>query len=99
MIIKKLAEVQIMDNVHNVDARNLYNREEAMISIITLTHGQSLKRHITHVDVAFYVLEGEGIVEIGEEKQKVSKDTLIESPKDVLHCLTPDVNNGHEMFS
>ena len=32
MITKKLSEVKIMDNVHSVDARNLYNKVEAMIS-------------------------------------------------------------------
>ncbi len=86
MIIKKLSETEIMKNAHNVDARNLYNTEHAVISIITLNPGQSLKRHITPVDVAFYVLEGTGVVEIGNEKQQVEKDTLIESPKDIVHC-------------
>lgn len=38
------------------------------------------------MDVAFYVLEGKGTVQIGEEKQEVSKDTLIDSPKDIVHC-------------
>ena len=93
MITKKLSEAQIMNNPHNVDARNLYNRDEAVVVVITLTPGQSLKRHITPVDVIFYVLEGEGIVEIGEEKQKVSKDTLIESPKDILHCWYNESEN------
>ena len=86
MITKKLSEVEIMDNAHNVDARNLYNTEDAMITVITLEPGQSLKRHITPVDVAFYVLEGKGVVEIGDEKMEVAKDTLIESPKDIVHC-------------
>jgi len=86
MITRKLSEVKIMDNAHSVDARNLYNTDEAMITIITLNPGQSLKRHITPVDVAFYVLEGTGIVEIGNEKMEVTKDTLVESPKDILHC-------------
>jgi len=86
MITKKLDQTPIMDNAHKVDARNLYKKEEAMITVITLLPGQSLKRHITPVDVAFYVLEGNGIVEIGDEKLGVSKDTLIESPKNILHC-------------
>ncbi len=86
VITKKLSEVGIMANAHNVDARNLYNKEEAMITVITLEPGQSLKRHITPVDVAFYVLEGTGVVEIGDEKMEVTKDTLIESPKDIVHC-------------
>lgn len=86
MIIKKLSDVEIMENAHGVDARNIYNKDEAMITVLTLESGQSLKRHITPVDVAFYVLEGKGVVEVGDEKLVVTKDTLIESPKDILHC-------------
>lgn len=86
MITKKLSDTGIMKNPHGVDARNLYNTGDAMITVITLDPGQSLKRHITPVDVAFYVLEGTGIVEIGDEKEQVSKDTLVESPKDIVHC-------------
>jgi len=51
-----------------------------------LNPGESLKRHITSFDVFFYVLEGNGIVEIGDEQRKVAPDTLVESPKKVLHC-------------
>lgn len=86
MIAKKLNDTNIMDNAHNVDARNLYNTADAMITVITLKPGQSLKRHITPVDVAFYVLSGKGVVEIGDEKQEVIADTLVESPKDIVHC-------------
>jgi quercetin dioxygenase-like cupin family protein len=86
VIVRKLTEVDVMDNAHGVDARNLYNRDEAMITVITLEPGQSLKRHITPVNVAFYVLEGSGTVEIGDEKMEVAKDALIESPKDIVHC-------------
>ena len=86
MIIKKLSDVEIIENAHGVDARNLYSKDEAMITILTLEPGQTLKRHITPVDVAFYVLEGSGVVEVGDEKLEVFKDTLIESPKDIMHC-------------
>ena len=44
-----------------------------------------LKKHITPVDVVFYVLEGQGVVEIGEEKAQVEADTLIESPARIAH--------------
>ena len=86
MITKRLTEVDIMDNAHGVDARNLFSSENAMITVITLAPGQALKRHITPVDVVFYVLDGTGVVEVGEEKQQVAKDTLVESPKDIVHC-------------
>ena len=93
MIIKKLSEVEIMDTAHKVDARNLYKKDEAMITVITLKPGQSLKRHITPVNVAFYVLEGTGLVEVGDEKIEVTKDTLVESPKDILHCWYNESSN------
>jgi len=86
MISRKLSEAAIMENAHGVDARNLYNTEDATVTVITLKPGQSMKKHMTPVDVAFYVLEGTGVVEIGEEKEEVRKDTLIESPRDILHC-------------
>ncbi len=86
MIIRKLQDTPIMKTAHNVDARNLYDTEHAVISVITLQPGQSLKKHITPVDVAFYVLRGKGIVEVGKEKQEVEANTLIESPKDIVHC-------------
>ncbi len=86
MIIKILDKMSIMDTPHAVDARNLYNSEHAVISVISLQPGQALKPHITPVDVAFYVLEGTGTVQIGEEMADVSKDSLVESPKDIIHC-------------
>lgn len=38
------------------------------------------------MDVIFYVLEGQGIVEIGGVKQQVGPDTLINSPAKIPHC-------------
>ncbi|MFP4548356.1 MAG: cupin domain-containing protein [Fidelibacterota bacterium] len=86
IVTKKLDQTPIMDTAHNVDARNLYSTEHAMVTVITLKPGQSLKKHITPVDVAFYVLKGEGIVQVGDEKMTISANTLVESPKDILHC-------------
>ena len=44
MIIKKLAETGIIKTAHGVDVRNLYNKTEVLINVITLDPGQSLKR-------------------------------------------------------
>lgn len=43
MITRKLSEMSIVDNAHGVDARNLYNTENAVVTVITLEPGQSLK--------------------------------------------------------
>ncbi len=86
MNIRKLSETKPMENAHGIDARNLYSKDTAMVTVITLEPGQSLRKHITPVDAAFYVLEGTGIVEVGDEKLEVGKDTLIDSPKGIPHC-------------
>ena len=76
----------VTENPHGVATRKLYESEHAQVIHITLEPGESLKRHITPVDVFFYVLEGTGVVEIGEERRNVGQDTLIDSPKDIVHC-------------
>ena len=80
-------------NPHDVDARKIYDTKNAQVTHLTLNPGESLKRHITPVDVFFYVLEGKGIVEIGDEKKEVVSDTLIESPKKILHCWYNESND------
>ena len=73
-------------NPHNADVKKLYDTEHAQAMHITLNPGQSLKKHITPVDVFFYVLEGKGVVEIGDEKREVGHGMLIESPAKIAHC-------------
>ena len=82
-------------NPHNVDARNLHANDHVQVVMVTLQPGEALKRHITPVDVCFYVLEGTGIVEIGEERQEVSVDMLVDSPARVPHRL---LNEGTVPF-
>ena len=90
----KVAEVkntQSKPNPHGVDVRNLSDTDSAQVVHITLQPGESLKKHVTPVDVVFYVLEGRATVEIGEERMEAGADTLIESPARVPHRL---MNNG-----
>ena len=79
-------EANGMQNPHGVKVARLYDTTDAQVMHITLEPGESLKKHITPVDVFFYVLEGTGVVEIGDEKMKVFRDTLVESPKDISHA-------------
>jgi quercetin dioxygenase-like cupin family protein len=85
MKITKVADAVSGPNPHHVDARKVYESPHAMAVVITLQPGESLKKHITPVDVIFYVLEGTGIVEIGNERASCTKDMLIESPAKVPH--------------
>jgi len=86
-------EQEKAENPHGADVRRLYESPNALVSHLTLKPGEKLLRHITPVDVFFYVLQGTGTVEVGEEKMQVERDTLIDSPKDVPHCW---YNTGQE---
>jgi mannose-6-phosphate isomerase-like protein (cupin superfamily) len=82
-------------NPHNVSVRMLYDTEHAQAVHIELKPGEALKKHITPVDVFFYVLEGKGVVEIGDETQEIGRDMLIESPAKIPHRL---INPGDGVF-
>lgn len=95
MIITKLSETETSPNPHHVDARKLFDSPHAVVVVITLQPGESLKKHKTPVDVFFYVLEGTGIVEIGDEQAEVTKDSLVESPARIPHRW---INESSEVF-
>lgn len=87
MKIINVKETAIAATPHKVDARKIYDKDSAQAMHITLEPGQALKPHITPVDVFFYILEGTPEVLVGEEKIQVKADCLVESPKDIVHCL------------
>jgi mannose-6-phosphate isomerase-like protein (cupin superfamily) len=88
-------EIETANNPHVVEAKKIHDNENVQVVHMLLKPGESLKKHTTPVDVFFYALEGVGIVEIGDEKQEVNKDMLVDSPKNIPHCL---YNEGNEIF-
>ncbi|HRX21759.1 cupin domain-containing protein [Draconibacterium orientale] len=93
MEIKKVKETRIEETPHKLDVRKLYDKDSAQAIHITLQPGEALKPHITPVDVFFYVLEGSPEILIGKEKIQVEADNLVESPRDIVHCLYNNSNN------
>lgn len=87
-----------INNPHGIDARMLHVNNDVQVVHIHLKPGESLKKHSTPVNVFFYVLQGDGIVEIGDEKQKVTKDMLIDSPQNISHCLYNESNNDFRVL-
>lgn len=94
MKIINVNEQQIEETPHRVNVKNLYDKDSAQAMHITLYPGESLKPHITPVDVFFYILEGIADVRVGDETISVEKDCLVESPKDVVHCLSNSSNSA-----
>lgn len=92
MIIKKVNETAIVETPHKMDVRRMYDKENAQAMHLRLEPGQSLKPHITPVDVFFYVLEGTPDIMVGEETITIEADSVVDSPKDIIHCIYNNSN-------
>ena len=93
MKIIGIKDTNVAETPHKVDVRKLYDYDNAQVMHITLKAGEALKPHITPVDVFFYILEGVVDVLVGDETVAVEKDNLVESPKDIIHCLSNNTSS------
>lgn len=84
--------IPVKENGHGVAVRKLHDSENFRVMHITLKPGEKVDLHTTTVNVFFYILEGPCVVQVGEEKEVFSKDTLIDSPAMIPHAL---YNEGH----
>ncbi len=87
MNIVKPNEGSTAYNKDAVVAKKLLSKEEVEVVRIELAAGSSLPVHSTPVEVFFYIIDGRGEVEIGEEREAVSAGCVVESPKDIPHGL------------
>ena len=86
-------EIETSKNPDGTETKKIHETDNVQAAHIILRPGHKLVKHITPVDVFFYVLEGSGIVEIGDEMKEVSKDTLIVSPANIPHGWTNNSKN------
>ncbi len=87
MKITKVENTPIKETAHKIDVRFIYDHEEAQLAHMLLKPGESLKPHITPVDVFIYVLEGDATITIGNETELVAENAVVESPKDIVHFI------------
>jgi len=87
MKVSNYKRLENAPNPHGIQSTKMYDTDNAIIMHLLLKAGEALKPHVTPVDVAFYVLEGSPTIMVGEEKVQVQKDDMIESPKDIVHCI------------
>ncbi len=90
MEVIKLAEKQAILNPRGISVKHLITRKDVAVSNVVLQPGQNLPVHTTPVDVFFYVIEGKGRVQIGDEVEEVSATNLVVSPAGIPHGLTAD---------
>lgn len=87
MKITTVNETGSFSNPHGIQAKKIFDSSKATVVHMKLEPGESLKSHVTPVDVFFYVLQGEPRIEIGDERVRVAPDSLVESPANVPHCV------------
>lgn len=80
-------EKSIVENPHNLDAREVYHYKYAQIMHMVLNPGQVVDPHSSPVDLVFVILEGEVEMQIDEEQKLVKKDAVIHSPANLLNGL------------
>jgi len=78
-------EVGRVETPHGIEARRIHENDHVQVMYLKLAPGEALKPHTTPVDVFFYVLEGGGEVTIGEETAEVGAETIVDSPKGIVH--------------
>lgn len=84
---RKVQQVERLDNPMKVNARRIFDSPHAQIMHLELSAGQTIPKHTSPMDVAFYVLQGQGEIQIGDESVVVESDTLVESPANSPHLL------------
>ena len=62
--------------------KDLLDARSFNLVLIGLGEGQEIPSHPEEYDAVFYVLEGEGIIAIGDEQVIVSEGSLVFSPKE-----------------
>ncbi|MBW6513328.1 MAG: cupin domain-containing protein [Candidatus Syntrophosphaera sp.] len=87
MITRNCKQTEPFFQKGGIEGRRLYDLPEAQIIHMTIAPGCTLASHITPVDVAMYVLEGEPLIEIGPEKKICPAGTMVESPKGIPHGI------------
>ena len=73
----EIINIQGSPNPHRIETKKFHENDHIQAVHITLNPGEKLKKHITAVDVFFYVLEGEDFVEIGDENKKFGSLLLL----------------------
>lgn len=92
MKIIKYQDQEVKETPHKIDVREMYNKETAQAMLMALKPGESLKPHITPVDVFFFIVEGRPTIHIGYESEVCGTDNLIESPANIVHFISNETD-------
>lgn len=90
MDIIRMHEKEGFVNPRGVTVKELYNVEATKIMNLTLRPGDHVPHHNVPVHVFFYIVEGTGTLQIGEEKAIVTEKDIIPCPPGTTMALWAD---------
>ena len=99
MTIKKLQDIEIIDGGEGTMIRQVFHPHNTSngirysISHSELKPGKKSKLHKMKTSEVYYILQGEGILQIDDDTFKVSKDQAIYIPPHSKQCIE---NTGND---
>lgn len=90
MKIIKMNEIEGKKNKRGIVVKQLLKHENAQIMNLVLNPGDVVPAHSVPVDVFFYIVDGRGTLNIGEENAVVEAEDIIVVPPDTKMALKAD---------
>ncbi|WP_018248693.1 cupin domain-containing protein [Orenia marismortui] len=90
MEIIKMDQVEGSKNKRGVVAKKLLKHDNAQIMNLVLSPGDVVPEHSVPVDVFFYIVEGKGTLQIGDEESVVEAKDIIICPPNTKMSLKAD---------
>lgn len=87
MKVIKAEELPFRQTGWGVKGKPIIDMPEIGIVNLVLEPGEKVPAHKTPVDVLFQIIEGNGLVTIGEEEQVVESGNIVVSPAHIPHAL------------
>ena len=93
MTVKKLQEIDVIEGSEGTKIRQIFHPHNTLngirysISHSELKPGKKSKLHKMETSEVYYILQGEGILQIDDDAFKVSKDETIYIPPHSKQCI------------
>ncbi len=93
MTIKKLQDIEVLDGEEGTKIRQIFHPHNTLngirysISHSELKPGKKSKLHKLKTSEVYYILQGEGVLQIDDDTFKVSKDQAIYIPPHSKQCI------------
>ncbi|MCW3489210.1 cupin domain-containing protein [Dethiobacter alkaliphilus] len=99
MKIIRMNEVEGKKNHRGVTAKKLIQHQHTTVMNLILNPGEIIPEHSVPVDVFFYVVDGKGTIQIGEEEAVVGEKDIILCPRETTMALKADQGQRFEVLN